>query len=280
MIDPVYGVKCLKLGFDRYIRYSKIGASIRCSKTSVSFYVDKKDGTKPTNARASNHHPSLQNYTKGGKEPWLSDNISVEFIVPNSNEDKKPFRARVKQNINGIIQPFDVTTYQYDSDLIEPTDIIELFKAIVIFLNGGGYSDPFAGTPKSAKIIHRTANIKPRQASNPTTNEGVIHNLPRINETELNKITYLCLGDIIIENKLNTMKKRIRLTESQLHNVIRRCINEAYVDDYDMKANAWNNIAGGVISYVDMRNLLMDLSDAGFRSASSLLYEIEDRIEN
>ena len=87
----------------------------------------------------------------------------------------------------------------------------------------------------------------------------------------------------LIENKQNKTYKtmnRIRLTESQLHNVIRRCINEAYADDYDMKANAWNNIAGGVISYVDMRNLLMDLSDAGFRSASSLLYEIEDRIEN
>lgn len=89
MINPLYGVKCLKLGFDRYIRYSKIGATIRCSDSSVSFYVDKGDGTKPTNARASNHHPNLQNYPKGGREPWLSNNISIEFIVPHSDEDKR-----------------------------------------------------------------------------------------------------------------------------------------------------------------------------------------------
>ena len=60
MIDPLYGVKCLKLGFDRYIRYSKIGATIRCSNTSASFYVDKGDGTKPANARTSNHYVTTQ----------------------------------------------------------------------------------------------------------------------------------------------------------------------------------------------------------------------------
>ena len=64
MINPLYGVKYLKLGFDRYIRYSEIEATIRCSDSSVSFYVDKGDGTKPTNARASNHH-FLINKQKG-----------------------------------------------------------------------------------------------------------------------------------------------------------------------------------------------------------------------
>ena len=108
MIDPLYGVKCLKLGFDRYIRYSKIGASIQCSKTSVSFYVDKKDGSRPTKARTSNHHPNIQNFAKRGNEPWLSDNISVEFIVPHSDKDKKQVKARVYQNADGTIRPFDV----------------------------------------------------------------------------------------------------------------------------------------------------------------------------
>ena len=160
MIDPLYGVKCLKLGFDRYIWYIKIGATIRCSNTSASFYVDKGDGTKPTNARTSNHHPNLQNYPKGGRTPWSCDNISIEFIVPHSEEDKKRVRSRVRQNVSGTIKPFNVTIYQYDSDSIAPTAITEIFKAIVVFLNGGGYTDPFAGTTKKAKIISRTANIK------------------------------------------------------------------------------------------------------------------------
>ena len=114
MIDPLYGVKCLKLGFYRYIRYSKIEATIRCSHTSASFYVDKGDGTRPTNARTSNHHPNLQNYPKGGRTPWFYDNISIEFIVPHSEEDKKRVRPRVRQNISGTIKPFNVTIYQHN----------------------------------------------------------------------------------------------------------------------------------------------------------------------
>ncbi|MCI6477399.1 MAG: hypothetical protein MSA32_05525 [Bacteroidales bacterium] len=66
----------------------------------------------------------------------------------------------MRQNVSGTIKPFNVTIYQYDSDSIAPTAITEIFKAIVVFLNGGGYTDPFAGTPKKAKIISRTANIK------------------------------------------------------------------------------------------------------------------------
>ena len=169
----------------------------------------------------------MQNYPKGGREPWLSDNISIEFIVPHSDEDKKKVRPRVRQNASGTIRPFDVTIYQYNSDLIEPTDITEIFKAIVVFLNGGGYTDPFAGTPKKAKIIPRTANIKPRTTSTSVTTEGRVHNLSKLNEGKLNDIAYLCLGDIITEqNKSNKMNKnRIRLTESQLRQIIKESVN-------------------------------------------------------
>lgn len=110
--------------------------------------------------------------------------------------------------------------------MIEATDITEIFKAIVVFLNGGGYTDPFEGTPKKAKIIPRTANIKPRTTSTSVTTEGRVHNLSTLNEGKLNEIAYLCLGDIIIEkNKSNKMNKnRIRLTESQLHRIINESV--------------------------------------------------------
>lgn len=245
MINPLYGVKCLKLGFDRYIRYSRIGATMRCSNSSVSFYVDKGDGTKPTNARASNHHPNLQNYPKGGSEPWLSDNTSIEFIVPHSDEDKKKVRQRVYQNASGTIRPFDVTIYQYNSDLIESTDIIEIFKAIVVFLNGGGYTDPFAGTPKKAKIIPRTANIKPRTSTSMTT-EGKVHNLSKLSEGKLNVITYLCLGNIITENSKiinKTIMKRnvIHLNEGQLRRVIKESIEKILAENEENESNFYSD---------------------------------------
>ena len=117
MVNPQYAVKCLHLGFDRYKRYCKLPITIKVSKSTVSFYVKKPSTPKGYDARVSDHHPNLQHYTDNGDEPWLNDNVSIEFIVPYSREDIKPYRARVEQNASGTIQPFDVTTYQYDSTL-------------------------------------------------------------------------------------------------------------------------------------------------------------------
>lgn len=42
MIDPLYGVKCLKLGFDRYIRYSKLEHLYSAAKRVYRFMLTKK----------------------------------------------------------------------------------------------------------------------------------------------------------------------------------------------------------------------------------------------
>ena len=70
----------------------------------------------------------MQNYPKGGREPWLSDNISIEFIVPHSDEDKKKVRPRVRQNASGTIRPFDVTKlpgYKAKLNLFEVSELDE-----------------------------------------------------------------------------------------------------------------------------------------------------------
>lgn len=88
MINPKYGVKCLHLGFDRYKRYCKLPVTVKPSSTTISFYVEKPSTPKGKNARVSNHHPNIQHYTDDGRQPWLTDNVSIEFIVPRSKEDK------------------------------------------------------------------------------------------------------------------------------------------------------------------------------------------------
>ena len=96
-------------------------------------------------AMSSDHHLKMQRMAEKD-EPWRGDNVSIDFIIPGSKQDKKKLRATVHQNASGTIQTFDVTTYQYDSTLIGPTDITLIFKAIIVFLNGGGYTDQFIGT--------------------------------------------------------------------------------------------------------------------------------------
>lgn len=229
MVNPQYAVKCLHLGFDRYKRYCKLPITIKVSKSTVSFYVKKPSTPKGYDARVSDHHPNLQHYTDNGDEPWLNDNVSIEFIVPYSREDIKPYRARVEQNASGTIQPFDVTTYQYDSTLIDPTDITIIFKAIIVFLNGGGYTDPFIGTPKRAKVLPRHSNIKPHRGSASSTTLTCSRNIS-IDENYLNEMTIYCLGDIIPlnenkqYNKNRNMKQTIKLKESDLKRMIAESI--------------------------------------------------------
>jgi hypothetical protein len=232
MINPIYGVNCLKLGFERYKRYCKLPIEINVSRSSVSFYISKgNNNEKMANTRISNHHTKLQRYTDKGREPWLYDNISIEFIIPNSDEDKKSVRGRVYQNSLGTIQPFDVTIYQYNSDLIVPSDIMEIFKAIIVFLNGNGYTDPFKGTFKKAKVIPRHSNIKPYNRRSTDIQSESLVSKQYLSKQRLNEISSYCLRGLITENN-NTktqykMKQRIRLTEGDLHRIIRKCVNEA-----------------------------------------------------
>jgi hypothetical protein len=250
MIDPKYAANCLKLGFQRYIRYSKINASIDSEPYRVSFYVKDYDKAgKQYLARSSDHHLKMQRMADKD-EPWKGDNVSIDFIVPDSEQDKKKLRARVEQNASGTIQPFDVTTYQYDSTLIDPTDITTIFKAIIVFLNGGGYTDPFIGTPKQAKVLPRHSNIKPHRGSASSTPLTCSRNI-NIDDNYLNEMTIYCLGDIIPlnenkqYNKKRNMKRTIRLTESELKNMITESVKRV------LRENAFNNCHSyQIVSYL------------------------------
>ena len=214
MIDPKYAANCLKRGFQRYIRYSKINASIDSEPYRVSFYVKDYDKAgKQYLARSSDHHLKMQRMADKD-EPWKGDNVSIDFIVPDSEQDKKKLRARVEQNASGTIQPFDVTTYQYDSTLIDPTDITTIFKAIIVFLNGGGYTDPFIGTPKQAKVLPRHSNIKPHRGSASSTPLTCSRNIS-IDENYLNEMTIYCLGDIIPLNENHFFGKYTTISYSK-----------------------------------------------------------------
>ena len=250
MIDPKYAANCLKRGFQRYIRYSKINASIDSEPYRVSFYVKDYDKAgKQYLARSSDHHLKMQRMADKD-EPWKGDNVSIDFIVPDSEQDKKKLRARVEQNASGTIQPFDVTTYQYDSTLIDPTDITTIFKAIIVFLNGGGYTDPFIGTPKQAKVLPRHSNIKPHRGSASSTPLTCSRNI-NIDDNYLNEMTIYCLGDIIPlnenkqYNKKRNMKRTIRLTESELKNMITESVKRV------LRENAFNNCHSyQIVSYL------------------------------
>ena len=250
MIDSKYAVDCLRQGFERYIRYKKIDATIDIGSNYVSFYVKDFDNTgKQYMARTSTHHLKMQRIADKD-EPWKGDNISIAFITPKSKQDSQ-VRATVRQNAQGTIQPFDITTYQYNNTILDESDLSDIFHSIVSFLNGQGYSDPFKGTAKQAKVLSRHSNIKPYKVPATHTNISIdSNNNNRITTKNGYGADYVSESkdiynnnDIKTENYMRNNKRTIRLTESDLHRVIKesvkRVLNE---NDYPFDLNKFHSL--------------------------------------
>ena len=230
MIDSTYAVNCLKQGFQRYIRCNKINATIDCGDNYVSFYAKDNNSNKQYLARGSNHHLRMQNLADKD-EPWKGDNISIVFITLNSQQDIR-IRPRVQQKPYGGIKPFDVTTYQYDNTILDEMDLSQIFRSIQSFLEGNGYIDPFKGTPKAAKVIPISANIKPyKEPTRKSRNICV--------DKDGNNVSANSDGaDYVSENKqyktnTNMNKKYTKLTESDLHRIVKKSVNRILRESVD-----------------------------------------------
>lgn len=249
MIDTLYAVNCLKQGFQRYIRYTKINATIDCGDNYVSFYVKDFNSTgKQFLARSSNHHLRMQ-HIADKDEPWKGDNISIVFITPNSSQDSR-IRKRVNQNIHGSIKPFSVTTYQYDNMILDKKDLSQIFHTIISFLNGNGYTDPFANTPKAAKVIPLTANIKPYKEKHPARNISI--------DKDGNYVSANSWGADFV-------------SESRMHNIIRETI-EDFINEESMDGllNIINEYLNDVNEYVQPFGLTVSFNnDYPFRGYSA-----------
>lgn len=159
MINPINAVNSLKRGFKRYIRYNLINAKIECGPNYVSFYVKDTDNTgKQYLTRTSDHQVKFQ-HIADKDSPWKGDNISIVFRTP-QHKRKDKIQTKVIKHSDEYIEPFSITTYQYDNTILVPSDVSNIFRAILSFLSGNGYTDPFARTPKAAKVIPKNAKIK------------------------------------------------------------------------------------------------------------------------
>lgn len=224
MIDTTYAVNCLKQGFQRYIMSNRINATIDCGDNYVSFYVNNVNG-KQYIARGSDHHLKMQHLADKDK-PWNGDNISIVFITPNSPQDIR-IRGRVRQTHYGSIKPFSVTTYKYDNTILDERDLHQIFNAILSFLNGNGYTDPFAKTPKAASVIPINANIKPykeptRKARNISVDKD--GNYVSANAWGADYVSESSNNNRINSNR-NMNKKAIQLTEEDLHNIVENVVS-------------------------------------------------------
>ena len=134
------------------------------SNSTISFYANDIDvGERPLlTLRLSDHNPEYWSYVQQGlTPPYEGDgvNVSIEFYRPKKVNGRKQrnrvdTRVKVPPMVNGVV-PFVVNSYDYTPEKLEETDIDLIYDAILSWINGGygaKYIDPFANTPKKAKV--------------------------------------------------------------------------------------------------------------------------------
>lgn len=157
-------------------------------------------------------------------------NVSIEFYKPKYRAtDGRRVRNRVNvsvkvpQDVKGVV-PFFVNSYEYEPSILVAADIDQIYNAILSWINGGynaEYIDPFANTPKGAKVKSKIANITWNIAQNISVDNNGNYGSANgwgadyVSESNNNRIN---------SNK-NMNKKPIQLTESDLHNIVENVVS-------------------------------------------------------
>ena len=138
-------------------------------------------------------------------------------------------------NIIGEKKPFEVTQYVYNCQLLDENDSILINQAVQNIWQNKGYKDPLANTPKHARVMILRPNEEP---------------------------------EIITENKTRyNMNKLIRLTESDLHRIVKesvqRILKETRLDyDEDNFSSRYSRNADNTIPYQG-KLFAFDVDDRG-----------------
>ncbi|MCF0213427.1 MAG: hypothetical protein HUK13_05790 [Muribaculaceae bacterium] len=194
------------------IKYPQASSFVSHSETS--FYMcQKRENNIPVQIRISDHGTYLRTWTDRQNlgdstnrllDPAICINISIVFVDEENgltNDCQKRINCEgckiepcIPQTFDGqneIGKPFKVHQYVYNSRYIAPRYINGITKAIMEARFSGEYKDPLVN-------LYRAARHK---------------------ELISNKIT-----ENIQYNTMNNTKNRIRLTESQLHNIIKESV--------------------------------------------------------
>lgn len=247
--------------------------------SNTSFYISMKRGKDkcPVQIRLSNHgtylrtwvdRTNLENSNERLQDPSHCINISIVFIDDGkdltndcegqTNCDNCQITPCIPQTFDGqndLGHPFQVQQYTYCSRTIRKRYLKGIVGAIIRALRTGKYTDPLS------KVTKRKAANKTLDSSYPITLQN--------NKTDKN------------ESKNMNRKNTIRLTESELKNIItesvKNILKEGYEDpdftnEFKEIADALNQVRQGVIGkylhkckimpggYFDMKERLETIS--------------------
>ena len=163
---------------------------------------------KPLQTRVSNHGTWLWTWYGKDYDPSYAINFCIVFSENGEYDSNVSVDMDIKDengNVVGEKQSFEVKQFVYNCQLLDINDAALINQKVQSIWQNKGFQDPLAGTPKHAKVMILRPNEEP---------------------------------EIITENKqykLNTNmnKKTIRLTESDLHRIVKESVNRILREEFD-----------------------------------------------
>ena len=186
------------IDFDVAIELIRRNGRFKPNKRDTSYYrTYTTEGNRPLQARVSNHGTWLWTWYDKDYDPSYAINFCVVFPKNGEYDSDASVDMSIKGkegNVIGQKKSFEVIQYVYDCQLLGINDAALINQQVQSIWQNKGFNAPFANTPKHAKV----KILRP--------NEPI---------------------KSIIENKqyIKMNKKLIRLTESDLHKVIKESVN-------------------------------------------------------
>lgn len=191
--------------FNTAIELIRRNGGFKPNKRDYSYYrTYKTQGNRPQQARISNHGTHLWTWYDRDYDPSYAINTCIVFSESGTHDSDVSVDMNIKDkqgNVIGQRKTMEVIQYVYNCQLLDENDTALINKEVLSIWQNNGFKDPLAGTPKHAKVFKLIPN-QPIQ----TITENKQH------------------------NKNRNMKQTIKLTESELRNMItesvKRVLNE------------------------------------------------------
>ena len=198
------------IDFNTAIELIRRNGGFKPNRRDTSYYrTYTMEDSRPMQARVSNHGTWLWTWYDKDYDPSYAINTCVVYSENGEDKSDVSVDMEIKDeegNVVGERKSFEVTQYVYNCQILDDNDAALINQAVQNIWQNKGFKDPLANTPKHAKVM-----------------------ILRPNETP----------EIITETKYTNMnKKLIRLTESDLHRIVKQSVNKILKESsYDSMGN-------------------------------------------
>ena len=190
------------IDFNQAISIIRRNGGFKPNRKDTSYYRTYTiEGNRPLQARVSNHGTWLWTWYDKDYDPSYAINFCVVFSENGEYDSDVSVDMDIKDeegNVIGQKKSFEVIQYIYNCQLLDINDATLINQQVQSIWQNRGFKDPLADTYKHAKVVKLKPNEEPEMI---------------IEKKQLN--TYL-----------NMSKKLIRLTENDLHKIIKESVNK------------------------------------------------------